>query len=134
MSSPSLKTNLTGGFAAHVLWSRVPELWIVSLLDHAMISKRQKWILWSSFALLVLFSTAGFYFSWSMRAVVPMLLNDSSPNFGQLADEDRWRVYHAAQSVIGPIALVMLALAVLWTLLAGFSIWRLSKKSEHETH
>jgi hypothetical protein len=95
-----------------------------------MISKRQKWILWVSFVLLILLSAFGVVFGFSMRAIVPMALNDSSPNFSQIADADRWDVYHEAQSLIGPIALVMLALTVSWAVLAGFSIWQLSKKSD----
>ena len=63
-----------------------------------------------------------------------MALNDSSPNFSQIADADRWYVYREAQSLILPVALIMLALTILWAGLAGFSIWRLSKKSDHETH
>jgi hypothetical protein len=97
-----------------------------------MISKRQRWILWSSFALLILLSTFGVIFGFAMRSIVPVALNDSSPNFSQIADADRWYVYREAQSLILPVALAMLALAILWAALAGFSIWRLSKKSEHE--
>jgi flagellar basal body-associated protein FliL len=97
-----------------------------------MISKRQRWILWSSFVLLILLSAVGVMFAFAMRAIVPMALNDSSPNFSQIADVDRWYVYHEAQSLILPVALVMLGLAILWAALAGFSIWRLSKKSEHD--
>jgi len=39
-----------------------------------------------------------------------------------------------AQSLMTPVAFVMLALVVLWAALAGFTIWKLSKKAEHEIH
>jgi hypothetical protein len=94
-----------------------------------MISKRQKWILWSAFALLVLLSAVGVMFGFAMRAIVPMALNDSSPNFSQIADIDRWDIYREAQHLIVPVALGMLGLTALWAALAGFAIWKPSKKS-----
>jgi hypothetical protein len=99
-----------------------------------MISKRQNNILWISFALLVILSAVGVCFGFAIRAIVPMALNDSSPTFGQIPDADRWNVYHMAQSLMTPVAAVMLALVVLWAALAGFTIWKLSKKTEHEIH
>lgn len=93
-----------------------------------MISKLQKWILWSSFVLLILLSAIGVLFAFTMRAIVPMALNDSSPNFSQIADADRWDVYHEAQNLILPVALGMLGLAILWAALACFTIWKLTKK------
>jgi hypothetical protein len=50
------------------------------------------------------------------------------------ADNDRWSAYHQAQSMMLPAILVMLALAILWAALAGFTIWKLCKKAEHEIH
>ena len=97
-----------------------------------MISKRQRLVLWSCFALLVLLSAVGVWFSFGMRKIIPMALNDSSPDFGQLPDTDRWSAYHQAQSLMLPAVFVMLALAILWAALAGFTIWKLSKKTEHE--
>ena len=106
----------------------------VRLLDHAMISKRQKWIMWSVFVVLILLSGFGVWQTFALRGIIPFLLNDSSPGFGQLPDDDRWAVYHEAQSLILPVGFVMLALVVLWAALTGFTIWKLSKKSEYETH
>jgi hypothetical protein len=97
-----------------------------------MISKCQKLVLWSCFTLLVLLSAVGVWFSFGMRKIIPMALNDSSPNFGNLPDDDRWSAYHQAQSLMLPTVYVMSALAILWAALAGFSIWRLSRKPEHE--
>jgi flagellar basal body-associated protein FliL len=102
--------------------------------EHAMIAKRQKLVLWICFALLVLLSAAGVWFSFVMRKIIPIALNDSSPNFSQLPDTDRWSVYHQAQSLMLSAGFVMLALAILWAALAGFMIWKLSKKAEHELH
>src|SRR5580698_8032541 len=93
---------------------------------YAMISKRQKWTLWSSFVVLVLGSGIGLLFAFAMFRMVPMALNDSSVNFSQIGDVDRWRVYHEAQSLILPIDLIMLGMAILWAALAGFMIWKLS--------
>jgi ABC-type spermidine/putrescine transport system permease subunit II len=95
-----------------------------------MISRRQKIVLWSCFALLVFLSAVGVWFSFGMRQIIPMVLNDSSLDFGQLPDYDRLSAYHQAQTVMMPVALVMLALTICWGVLAGFSIWRLSRKSE----
>jgi hypothetical protein len=95
-----------------------------------MISKQQKGILWFSFSVLILLSGLGIWFTFAMRGIMPMALNDSSPNFGQLADDDRWAVYHEAQSLVMPVVFIMLGLAILWAALAGFTIWKLSKKSE----
>lgn len=99
-----------------------------------MISKRQKLVLWSCFGFLVFLSALGVCFSLAMWRTIPMALNDSSPNFGQLAETDRWNVYHEAQSLMMTAALVMLAMTILWAVLAGFTIRWLSKKSEHESH
>jgi hypothetical protein len=103
-----------------------------------MIPKRQKAILWSSFTMLLILSAVGACYISVVPKLIPMVLNDSSPKFGQLADEDRWEVYHAAQSLVSPIAFGMLVLLILWAVLTGVSIWLLSRKSlgrtEHETH
>jgi hypothetical protein len=99
-----------------------------------MISKCQKWILWCIFALLVLLSAFGVIFAFCMRAIVPMALNDSSPNFSQIQDVDRWYVYHEAQRLILPVALGMLGLTILWAALAGFTIWKLSKKNVQDSN
>jgi hypothetical protein len=93
-----------------------------------MIPKRQKAILWGSFTLLLLSSAVGAWYVSVVPKLIPMVLNDSSPKFGQLADEDRWEVYHAAQSLVSPIAIGMLVLLILWAVLTGVSIWLLSKK------
>jgi hypothetical protein len=100
----------------------------------AMISKRQKWILWSSFVILILISSIGVLFAFAMFRIAPMALNDSSPNFSQMADDDRWLVYHEAQDLIVPVALIMLGLAILWAALAGFTIWKLSKKDVQDSN
>jgi hypothetical protein len=99
-----------------------------------MFSKRQNLILWSSFLLLTLLSVGSVCFGLAMRRLIPMDLNDSSPNFGQLADADRWSVYHEAQSLLTHVTLAMMVLTILWAALASFTIWKLNKKSEHEFH
>jgi hypothetical protein len=99
-----------------------------------MISKRQSLILWSSFLILALLSVGSACFGLVMLRIIPMALNDSSPNFGQLPDTDRWSVYHTAQSLMTQVTLAMLVLVILWAALAGFTIWKLSKKAEHEIH
>lgn len=97
-----------------------------------MVSKRLKWILWGGFVVLLFLSGVGVSFAFAIRKVLPMAINDSSLNFAQLAEDDRWAVYHEAQWWLLPMALVILVLAVLWAALAGFSIWKLSRKSGHE--
>ena len=77
---------------------------------------------------LIFISGIGVLFAFATYRLVPMALNDSSPNFSQIADEDRWLVYHAAQSLILPIDFIMLGMAILWAALAGFTIWKLSGK------
>lgn len=93
-----------------------------------MISKRQKWILLGSFVGLILISVIGVLFAFAMFRIAPMALNDSSPNFSQIADDDRRLVYHEAQSLILPVALAMLGLTLLWAALGGFAIWKLNEK------
>jgi hypothetical protein len=98
-----------------------------------MILKHQKLIMWSCFTLLILLSAAGVWFNFVMRRLIPMALNDSSPNFSQLADDDRWAVYHQAQSLMAPGVLVSLGLTILWAVFAGVSIWRLGRKSGQQS-
>ena len=86
--------------------------------------------MWGCFALLILLSAVEAWFNFWMRNLMPMILNDSSPNFGQLADDDRWAVYHKAQGIMMIMGLVSLFITILWAALAGFSIWRLGKKPE----
>jgi hypothetical protein len=102
--------------------------------QYTMISKRQKWTLWSSFTVLVLGSGISVLFAFAMFRIVPMALNDSSVNFSNIADEDRWRVYREAQSLILPIDLIMLGIAILWAALAGFTIWKLSRKDVRDSN
>jgi len=99
-----------------------------------MISKRQRLILWSGFVVLILLSGFAVWQTFALRGVIPFLLNDSSPRFGQLPDDDRWAVYHEAQRLISPAAIGMMVLTIMWAALAGYCIWRLSKTSKHETH
>lgn len=87
-----------------------------------------------SFVVLILISGIGVLFAFAMFRIAPMALNDSSPNFSQIADEDRWLVYHEAQSLILPVAIIMLGLTLLWTALAGFAIWKLNKKSIQDSN
>jgi hypothetical protein len=49
-----------------------------------MISKRQRLILWSGFVVLILLSGFAVWQTFALRGVIPFLLNDSSPRFGQL--------------------------------------------------
>jgi hypothetical protein len=98
------------------------------------ISQSQKWILWSSFVILILLSGVGVLFAFATFRLMPMALNDSSPNFSQIADRDRWDVYHKAQSLILPVALIMLGLIVLWAGLTGFAIWKLSRKNVQDSN
>jgi hypothetical protein len=67
------------------------------------------------------------------RMMIPMALNDSSPNFLQLPDDARSAAYQQAQSVMLPVVLITLALVILWTALAGFTIWKLSKKDVQDS-
>ena len=67
-----------------------------------MVEKRQKILMWSSFMLLTVLSLVGVYFGFVMTSIIPMALNDSSPNFSQLADNDRCSIYREAQSLITP--------------------------------
>lgn len=94
-----------------------------------MIMKVQKWILWSIFSLLVLSSAFGVFFAFCMFNMAPMALNDSSPNFGQLADADREYVFHEAQHLILPVAFMISGLSVAWAIFSGFIIWHLGKKN-----
>jgi hypothetical protein len=96
-----------------------------------MISRRKKIVLWSCYVLLVFLSAGGVWFSFGMRQIIPMVLNDSSPDFGQLPDYDRLAAYQQAQTVMMPAVLVMLALTIFWAIFAGFSIWQLNRKLEH---
>src|SRR5271168_5276861 len=99
-----------------------------------MTSKRRNLALWICYLILVLLSVGSVCFGLALIRIIPMVLNDSSPNFGQLADADRWRVYHEAQSTMTQVTLTMLTLVVLWSVLAGFTICRLTKSPKHETH
>jgi hypothetical protein len=94
-----------------------------------MISKKQKMILWVCYVLLIIFSAAGVGVSFIIKNMIPMALNDSSPNFGQIADDDRWAVYHQAQSLMVMVISLALVVMVLWAALAAFSIWLVGKKS-----
>jgi len=99
-----------------------------------MISKNQKLVVWSCFVLLVLLSAVGVWFNYVMRRLIPMALNDSSPNFSQLADNDRWAVYHQAQNLMASGVLITLGLTILWAVFASVSIWYLGRKREHHPH
>jgi hypothetical protein len=98
-----------------------------------MISKPQKWILWLTFAFLLILSATGVIFGFAIRGIIPVALNDSDPNFAQIADDDRWQVYHAAQGLMAPVAFFMLVLAMLWAAFAGYLTWKLGQKPERES-
>jgi hypothetical protein len=94
-----------------------------------MAPKNQKIILWVCYALLIVLSAGGFLFCCGVKNLIPMALNDSSPNFSQIADDDRWAVYHQAQHLMMNVILVTLVVTVLWATLAAFAIRLLFGKS-----
>lgn len=96
-----------------------------------MISKRQKIMIGSVLGLLLLLSLAAVIFARITHGLIPMIINDSSPELSsKVSDAERERIFTLAQGAVFNVSVVLSILVGLWAAFTGTVIWLWNKSSQ----